>query len=171
MSRLTRERLEELFFYSDGQLFNKTHRGHNSKVGQSVGCVFGPKSYKKVTVDGKQYLLHRLIYFLHTGDLPKLVEHDDGDSTNCRIENLRPADLSTNGQNRGKALNNTSGYKGVTLFKRNGKWKAQIGLGWRQIHLGHFTTPLEAAVAYDNAVEKYFEPGFRVYNFPEGRPR
>jgi hypothetical protein len=35
------------------------------------------------------------------------------------------------------------------------KWRAQIMLNGRLIHLGYFTDPVEAAKAYDEAARKY----------------
>lgn len=42
---------------------------------------------------------------------------------------------------------NTSGFKGVTFFKRTGKWIANARLDGKQIHLGYFDTA-ELADAY-----------------------
>lgn len=47
---------------------------------------------------------------------------------------------------------NTSGYRGVCWSKRDKKWRATITVDCRQISLGHHTTKLEAAKAYDTYV-------------------
>ena len=48
------------------------------------------------------------------------------------------------------SVNNTSGYKGVSLL--NDKWRARITVDYVEIHLGVFTTALEAALVYDSYI-------------------
>lgn len=48
--------------------------------------------------------------------------------------------------------NNTSGFRGVSYFKTNKKWRARIGIKGKQKHLGYFDSAIKAALAYDNAI-------------------
>jgi len=43
------------------------------------------------------------------------------------------------------------GYRGVSCYKRTGRWEAHIWASGKQIHLGSFRTPEDAARAYDMA--------------------
>ncbi|KAK9829445.1 hypothetical protein WJX72_005915 [[Myrmecia] bisecta] len=45
----------------------------------------------------------------------------------------------------------SSRFRGVSLHKQSQKWVAQIKAGGKQIYLGFFTNPAEAARAYDQA--------------------
>ena len=45
-----------------------------------------------------------------------------------------------------------SPYRGVTCYKRTGRWEAHIWEGGKQLHLGSFDTAEEAGKAYDRAV-------------------
>ena len=76
-------------------------------------------------IDRTPYVLHRVIYQLHYGDLTVSdpIDHIDQDTQNNRIENLRKANVFLNNQNQGNRKNNTSGYKGVSWSKqkRNGE--------------------------------------------------
>ena len=47
---------------------------------------------------------------------------------------------------------NTSGYRGVHFYKRYNKFRSQIVVNSRQIFLGYFKDPIEAAKAYDNYI-------------------
>lgn len=53
-------------------------------------------------------------------------------------------------------ITNTSGYRGVSLHQASGKYQAQIrdDTG-RQLFLGNFSTPEDAAAAYAEAARKY----------------
>ena len=48
--------------------------------------------------------------------------------------------------------NNTSGYRGVGFYKRNGRWRAQISVDKKVIHIGFFKRAIGAARAYDRYV-------------------
>lgn len=50
---------------------------------------------------------------------------------------------------------NTSGYRGVSFHKSHGKWGASIRYEQKQIHLGYFSTPQDAALAYNQAVIRF----------------
>ena len=45
----------------------------------------------------------------------------------------------------------TSEYRGVTQYKRTGRWESHVWSRRRQVHLGSFATPEEAARAFDIA--------------------
>jgi len=113
---------------------------------------------------GKQ--LHIQMHTLVTGW--SFVDHINGDGLDNRRSNLRPADKSTNGMNRGIGSNNTSGFKGVSL--QGLKWKAQIRVNGRHVHLGMFDTPEEAARVYDQAAVRHFGE-FARPNFPRETAR
>lgn len=83
-----------------------------------------------------------------------IVDHIDGNPLNNRRANLRLASISQNGMNRGKQTNNTSGYKGVTFNKRNGKWAARICTNGVTKHIGYFDDAHSASLAYSDAAAR-----------------
>jgi HNH endonuclease len=97
----TQERLRELFWYHpEGFLVRRVAVGTKYRVGQEVrGCPVG-RGYRVVVVDGGQYRLHRLIYQWHHGRCPDEIDHEDHDSGNCRIWNLRDGTGGVNAANR-----------------------------------------------------------------------
>lgn len=95
------------------------------------------------------------------------TDHADHDGLNNQRANLRQADHQLNSANRHKMSNNRSGFKGVTYHAdRPRPWRAAIRVDRRARHLGYFTTPEDAAVAYDAAALESFGQ-FALLNFPE----
>lgn len=83
------------------------------------------------------------------------IDHEDRNPLNNHKNNLRFCTYSENSRNRGKPTTNTSGYKGVSWFKRDKKWKAQIMVEGKGFCLGSFKNKIDAARAYNRAALKY----------------
>ena len=76
---------------------------------------------------------------------------------NYEPDNCRWANTSVQGFNKGLQSNNTSGYKGVTLDKRYGKWRVQIKLFKETKYLGLYNSKNEAIIARQEAEENAFK--------------
>lgn len=151
--------------HETGVLVRNVTRAPNAQKGDIVGSVDG-KGYLHVNICGRFYRVHRIIFLLHYGyEPPAHIDHIDGDRSNNRPENLRPA---TDQQNAGNVLrmfkHNTSGYRGVSLNTRSQKWHAQIKIFGKQTYLGRFDTQEEAAAAYAKAAEDHFGSFARVHH-------
>lgn len=86
------------------------------------------------------------------------VDHINRNRLDNRKENLRICTASQNGQNKEQDRGN-SGYRGVSYKndqKRNKAWRAYIKKNGKQIFIGHFTSPKEAAKAYDKKAKEIF---------------
>jgi hypothetical protein len=106
--------------------------------------------------------MHRLII---GADPRQKVDHWDGDGLNNRRDNLRVASTSQNGANQRISMNNTTGFKGVSFSKREGRYQAALEYGGKLIWCGYHDTAAGAARAYDTAAIKYFGEFARL-NFP-----
>jgi hypothetical protein len=84
------------------------------------------------------------------------VDHINGDGLCNLRENLRLCTHSENLHNRGKQINNTSGYKGVYFHKQSKKFTAKIRLEGKTTSLGYYDSPIEAAQAYDAKAREIF---------------
>lgn len=105
--------------------------------------------YRALTVFGRSYRQHRLIWMMHNnGSCPEFIDHINGKKDDNRIVNLRAATKTENGWNRGKNKNNTTGYKGVYLMKKNGLHRASVSHGGKVLHAGFHSTAEEAHNAY-----------------------
>lgn len=103
--------------------------------------------------DGQKLYLHRVILNAEAG---QIVDHADGDGLNNLRCNLRLADYSLNGANRGPTRVNTSGFKGVFWNPDVGKWFSQIKVRGRYHRLGWFTEKSDAAEAYAIAAKAHW---------------
>jgi hypothetical protein len=113
--------------------------------------------------ENRTLLLHRLLLGAKPGEE---VDHIDLDGLNCTRKNLRLASHLQNVWNQRRKITNTSGYKGVYLVRGRNVWHARIRDHGRQIHLGYFVDPVEAARAYD-AKAREIAGEFARLNFPE----
>jgi hypothetical protein len=105
--------------------------------------------------------LHRLIM-----NSAVQLDHINRNPLDNRRRNLRECNFSQNKSNSEIRRDNTSGYIGVHLNKRDGVWVARVSYNRKRIFLGRFTSPEEAAIARDlKALELHKE--FAVLNFPE----
>lgn len=135
------------FSYQDGKLTYKYDIHSKQQQGESPKKT--KSDYKHVCVNYTYMLVHRVIFLMHHGYLPHLIDHIDRDTTNNKIENLRDADKAINSWNRDIQSNNTSGYRGVSWNKNAGKWHAYIKVSGKRRHIGLFNTPEEASIAYE----------------------
>lgn len=121
-------------------------------------------SYAKRNIyTGKLHTLshmHREIFEYRGIDLTGLeVDHINGDGLDNRRSNLRLATHQENLANcakRSATRNKNHGFKGITLNPANGRWIAQIMVDGVHIECGDYSTPGEAAKAYDEAAIRYF---------------
>lgn len=93
------------------------------------------------------------------------VRHKDRDGLNNQLSNLEKVPIGTKYQNRPCKPEETSQYKGVSLYKKNGKWRAAIRVNGRSTHIGYFWTEEEAAGAYDERAREV-HGNLALLNFP-----
>ena len=153
MSELTLPYLHSLFEYRDGKLFWKQDRARGKvKSGSEAGCLTS-SGYHRLMLDYKEYPTHRIIFMMHHGYIPKVIDHIDGNPLNNSIENLRESCSQTNQYNRKLGRNNTSGCKNVSFNKKNNLWQIHIRCN-KKVH-AWYVESLELAelVAYEARIK------------------
>lgn len=150
---LTHERLLYLLNYDPVTgVFTRNVGAGGTKAGAKAGYLHKSTGYWFVKVDGQAYGAHRLAWFYVHGVWPEgELDHENTNTLDNWIANLREASNSANGANKPRYKNNVCGLKGVHLHRSTGKWKAQIKKDGRVTHLGLFTTREEAHAAYIGA--------------------
>ncbi len=97
--------------------------------------------------------------------LDKHIDHRNRNGLDNRKKNLRGCTRSQNYANCPAPKTNKSGFKGVRWDKTRNKWKAEISLNDKNLHIGRFLNIEDAIRAYDRkAIELFGE--FAYLNFP-----
>lgn len=102
-----------------------TGRGKNIHAGKPAGVkkeITGRTTTINVVVQGKAYVVSRIIWELTHGPIPEgfIIDHLDGNPLNNKIENLACKTRAGNMRNRKKPKNNVSGVVGVR--KQGNSW-------------------------------------------------
>lgn len=147
---ITIDELKRMFTYRDGQLiWNEGVKFRAKEVGKPAGFK-DSGGYMIVSLRGRTRLVHRVIWFMHTGENPPMIDHINGNKSDNRIENLRAVDCRANQQNRkehreGKLL-------GALWSKRDKLWSSRFVENGKKVHLGTFPSAIAAHEAYLSAI-------------------
>lgn len=138
----------DYFDYVDGKLINKHSRSYNSLKGEVVGSSNGA-GYLRFSFNGSKYYVHRVIWEIIHGEIPKGMEidHINHIKDDNRIENLRLVIHRDNLRNQSKQRNNTSGFCGVSWDKSRDSWFAYAVIDDKFKNLGVFVNYNDAVSA------------------------
>lgn len=144
--KLTVDRVRELFTY-DPVVGTMTRK--------STGHVLGKNSGRRLytIIDGISYTLSRVIWLHYYGVWPNgIVDHDDLNENNNKIDNLRDATYAQNSQNRkSRSFNGGITYQGSCVKP----WLVRITVQNVRTTVGRFSTKEEGLAAYKAAAEKH----------------
>ena len=117
-------------------------------AGKEAFTCIANNGYFVGRIRGRNYLAHRVIWAIVHGEWPEdQIDHINGDRTDNRVSNLRPADTTANAMNMGLRSDNQTGCAGVGWLPKQKKWRARIKVDGREKYLGHFDTFEEAKAA------------------------
>lgn len=143
--QITKELVRSHYIYKDGLLYDVDTR-------EVFGKVYS-HGYRVGRFHGTNIKNCDMVWIYHNGPIVgDLVDHIDRVKHNDKIQNLRIATTVQNQWNTG-SYGGRSGYKGVDYSASKRKWRARYKNHGKRFHVGWFHTELEAAVAYDKAVE------------------
>ena len=120
---------------------------HAYKSKNTWGAATHPSRNKSIS-------LHRLIMSCPKG---MCVDHINGNGLDNRRENLRICTIAENNRNRVRMQkNNISGFRGVFWEKSCKKWRSQISINNKNVHLGIFKNIEDAYNKYCEASKRYY---------------
>lgn len=111
---------------------------------------------------GSAVMMHRQIL---SASGNQICDHINGNRLDNRRANLRITDRLGNAQNSKKRHHNISGFKGVSWHEKLEKWRAQIQVNKKKMHIGVYRSVKAAAMAYDRKARECFGEFARL-NFP-----
>lgn len=146
--------------YRDGELYWKVSRGR-AKAGSRAGTLMTTEwghIYRVIKLNKKPYLAHRMIWEMFVGPIPEgmVIDHENGDTLDNRLENLRVCTNTQNAQNIHHGRGIYSKIKGVSYAKKSDKYVAQISINGKNTWLGSFDTEESAGDAYARAAIEHF---------------
>lgn len=118
-----------------------------------------PSGYVIARDGQRQLKLHRLLMHAPEG---MVVDHINGEPSDCRKCNLRIVTQHVNTYNSGMRKTSTTGYKGVCYDRSRAKYMAHIHPDGKMRFLGYYASPEAAAEAYNNAAVAFWGEGARV---------
>jgi len=159
---IDQETIKKLFHYDaeSGMLLWRKGNNRNVKPWQEAKSSNG-HGYYNVKIDGKSYLVHRLIWLYVYGNFPKEdIDHKNRIKNDNRLCNLRDVSRTDNCQNISLPNHNKSGHIGVSWFKSHNCWTVYVKVDKKNKWLGNYKN-LDDAIAARKAGEKQY------YNLPE----
>lgn len=134
-----------------GEVFWKKPLANRIKAGAKAGCLHKKTGYMRLRFQKMTYMLHRVIWLMQTGSLPKdFVDHRDQDKANNKWSNLRAATQQENMRNRPRQKKSKSGIKGVVWSLQDKVWRATARVDKKTICIGSFEEKGVAAKAYQD---------------------
>lgn len=161
----TQKALNEIFEYKDGELYWKIHaNSKNASIGDKSGGL--NKSLNRWVITYKNEKMYRsvIVFVMLNGYKPPIVDHIDRNTLNDKIENLRASTKQLNAMNSIQEVGKEVAYKGVR--RKGDSYNSSIYVGDHSVFLGVFSTPEDAAIAYDKAALEYFGE-YAYVNFPD----
>lgn len=158
LKTFTQNDLQRVFKYNPktGELLYR-NKSYSGDADQAAGYPHS-EGYLSVAVGRKEYLVHRIIWTMQTGNWPDEVDHINHDRQDNCWTNLRSVFHQDQQKNMGLRKNNRSGVQGVRVLP-SGRYHAYIMVDRVQIALGTYDD-LDDATAARKAAEK--QHGFHV---------
>lgn len=146
--KLTSGELRRLLTYNanTGVFTWNTRVSQRCRIGDTATGRVTSGGYIQITISGRVYVAHRLAWLYVYGEWPDdELDHVNGNRSDNRIVNLRPATRKQNMENKRLYKNSSSGSRGVSWDSKAGMWRASVTSLGKAHHLGFFHDKEEAA--------------------------
>ena len=114
------------------------------------------RGYYRVTLHHMPKQVHQLVAMAFLNHKPNghklVVDHINNNGIDNRAENLQIVTQRYNSSKDKKG--GSSRYVGVHIDKSKNKWRAQIVINSKVVHIGYYTNDYDAHIAYQNRLNK-----------------
>lgn len=129
----------EDYQYRSWKIWNKRYAGT-----LALNHICPSHGYRVGRLDRRNYLAHRIMWFMATGEEPEQIDHVNRVRSDNRISNLRASSQALNQRNRNVRRDSVSGVRGVYYVSSTGNYQSTMRVDGKIFYLGTFQT-LEAA--------------------------
>jgi hypothetical protein len=153
---ITQNRLKEVLDYNPiTGIFIRKIRINKVKAGSIAGTKTA-QGYLSVSIDGRPYLLHRLVILFMTGSFPeKQVDHINGIRTDNRWMNIRNVSVQENSFNRVPNKNRELQVKNVYWIPKLKRYRVKMKINKITTHFGYYDDLELAELVAKEAQQKY----------------
>ena len=159
--QLTQELIGKALSYDPvtGYLIWKTNLYSKRAIpNKRAGSLVKSTGYRNISLFGRTYLEHQLIWFICNGAWPSgQIDHINQIRDDNRIVNLRDVSKADNARNRSRNPNSKLGEHGIWYNMRTRKYVAEITLNGKKVYQKSFDD-VEQAITERRA--KSLELGF-----------
>lgn len=158
-SKVSHERVNELLAYDEesGHLTWKIKPSKKVHKGKRAGFL-KKNGYRGITIEGKSYLEHHVVWFIKTGYWTKEIDHINHHKDDNSWDNIREVTHSENSRNMKRVENNT-GIQGIYYDRNTDKYVSHIRLDGKKVFQKTYDeSQLEEAIKEREA--KLLELGF-----------
>lgn len=156
---------KELRVDEEGNLWWRYSKGRTKCLGFPVGTP-DSAGYLQTNLEGYSYKVHTLAFCLYHNRWPlpnKVIDHINFNITDNRKENLREVSFCQNNQKRkGANSNSSSGTRGVSWNKNEGKWEVVLMVNRKRIYGGKYLILEDAIFVRKQLENKYGIEGYAV---------
>lgn len=143
----------------NGHLIWKTGK-HSKRVKKGSRAGFLRKSgYRGITLQGKSYLEHHVIWFHQKGFWAKEIDHNDHVRDNNSWDNLSEVTHEMNSRNMKQLKNTKTGVQGIQYNRATDKYVAHITVKGRKVFQKTYD-PEDVELAIAERQAKLIELGF-----------
>jgi hypothetical protein len=159
--KLTQNELKALLFYDPKtDTWTWLVKSGRAEIGKIAGYTTtqgkGPLQ-RWIVIHRRPWKMSHLVFLWHTGRLPYVIKHQDGDYMNCRFENLIELSKVEEIMGRRVRSDSSTGHRGIYWDYRREKYVARIMINRVNHHLGsyrHLDDAVAARVDAEGLVKK-----------------